>query len=451
MPEFARHEKVERHLQELSDALSAGHPQAIRQMISDLPASEMADLLESLPPQRRNLVWKLVDPASDGEILVHVNDEVRAKLIDAMDDQDLVQATSVLDLDDLADILDDLPEQVIQQVMRGMNREDRERLTQVLAYPEDSAGGLMDPDIITVRANVTLEVVQRYLRMLGELPKTIDSLIVIDREGRYFGKLALTDLLIRDPGKSVRDYTDVSLPAIDVNLPDSEVASLFEHYDWVSAPVIDEHGFVLGRITIDDIVDVIRDEAEHTVMSMAGLDEEDDMFASVFASSRRRSVFLGINMIGAFAAAIVIGFFDATIEQVVALAILMPVVGTMGGMAGTQTFTLVVRGMATGQVGPGNTAALLTKELAVGGINGLLWSTVVAAIAFAWFRSVELGLVAALAIMINLLAGALVGVLVPIGLRKISVDPVLAGGFVMTFCDVIGFTAFLGLGTVFLL
>ena len=451
MPEFARNEKVERQLQELSNALRAGQLQPVRQMINDLPASEMADLLESLPPERRNLVWELVDPASDGEILVHVNDEVRAKLIDAMDNQDLVEATSELDLDELADILDDLPEQVIQQVMRGMDREDRERLTRVLSYPEDSAGGLMDMDVITVRANVTLEVVLRYLRMLGELPETIDSLIVIDREGRYFGKLALTELLIRDPARYVSEYTDTGLPAIDVNLPDSEVAALFEHHDWVSAPVIDEQGFVLGRITIDDIVDVIRDEAEHTVMSMAGLDEEDDMFAPVFASSRRRSVFLGINLIGAFSAAIVIGLFDTTIEQVVSLAILMPVVATMGGMAGTQTFTLMVRGMATGQIGSGNTAALLSKELAVGGINGLLWSMVVATIAFAWFRSTELGLVAAMAIMINLLAGALIGVLVPLGLRRISVDPALAGGFVMTLCDVIGFTAFLGLGTVFLL
>jgi magnesium transporter len=451
MPEFARNEKIERQLQDLSDALKAGRLQPVRQMINDLPASEMADLLESLPPNPRALVWELVDPASDGEILVHVNDEVRASLIDAMDNQDLVQATSELDLDDLADILDDLPEQVIQQVTHAMDREDRERLNRVLSYPEDSAGGLMDPDVITVRANVTLEVVLRYLRMLGELPETIDSLTVIDRDGHYYGKLALTDVLIRDPAQLVSSFTDVSLPAIDVNLSDSEVAAMFEHNDWVSAPVVDEDGSVLGRITIDDIVDVIRDEAEHTVMSMAGLDEEDDMFAPVIASSRRRSVFLGINLVGAFAAALVIGLFDQTIEQVVALAILMPVVATMGGMAGTQTFTLVVRGMATGQVGSGNTAALLSKELAVGGINGLFWAAVVATIAFAWFRSAELGAVAAMAIVINLLAGALIGVLVPLGLRRISVDPALAGGFVMTLCDVIGFTAFLGLGTLFLM
>jgi len=451
MPEFARNEKVERQLQDLSEALKAGRLQPIRQMINDLPASEMADLLESLPPGRRNLVWELINPASDGEILVHLNDEVRSQLIDVMDNHELVAATSDLDLDDLADILDDLPEQVIQQVMRAMDRDDRERLTRVLAYPEDSAGGLMDPDVVTVRANVTLEVVLRYLRMLGELPENTDSLLVIDREGRYFGRLTLTDLLIRDPGELVSQYTDTSLPAINVNLPDSEVAALFEHHDWVSAPVVDEQGLLLGRITIDDIVDVIRDEGEHTVMSMAGLDEEDDMFAPVIASSRRRSVYLGFNLIGAFAAASVIGLFDATIEQVIALAVLMPVVATMGGMAGTQTFTLVVRGMATGQIGAGNTTALLTKELAVGGINGLLWASVVASIAFAWFRSTELGLVAAMAIMINLLAGALIGVLVPTILRKLSIDPALAGGVVMTLCDIIGFTAFLGLGTIFLL
>lgn len=451
MAEYARHEKTELQLQQLSDAIKTGRLQPVRRMINALPPGEIADLLESLPPEPRNLVWELVDQGQDGEILVHVGDAVRASLIDAMENDELVEATAELDIDDLADILDDLPDQVIRQILQVMDREDRDRLTRVLAYPEDSAGGLMDPEVVTIRKDVTLDVVQRYLRMRGELPEPLDSLYVVDRDGRYVGRLTLVDLLCGEPGQSVTDLTRSDREAIAVDLPASEVATLFEHHDWVSAPVVDQGGFLIGRITIDDVVDVIRDQAEHDVLSMAGLDEEDDMFAPVFVASRQRALYLGLNLITAFVAGWFVGLFDKTLEQVVALAVLMPVVASMGGIAGTQTLTLMIRGYATGQIGPGNIRPLLHKELAVGGINGVLWAAVVGLIALLWFDQETIGFVAAAAILLNLCTGACFGVLVPVLLRKLDIDPALAGSMVLTtVTDVVGFVSLLGLGTILL-
>lgn len=452
MGEFARHEKTESQLQRLSEALKSGRLQPVRRLVNSLPAGEIADLLESVPPDPRNLVWELVDPVQDGEILVHVNDEVRASLIEGMDNEELVEATAELDLDDLADILNDLPDQVIRQVLRVMDRDDRERLAQVLAYPEDSAGGLMDPDVVTIRGDVTLDVVHRYLRMRGSLPEPVDDLFVIDRDGRYLGRLPLGTLLCEDPQLAVSEVLKPVDRALPVEMTAADVATEFEHHDWVSAPVVDSDGRLLGRVTIDDIVDVIRDEADHNVLSMAGLDEDDDMFAPVIASSKRRALFLGLNLVTAFVAGWFVGLFDRTLEQVVALAVLMPVVASMGGIAGSQTLTLMIRGIATGRIGPGNTHALLSKELAVGALNGVLWALVVALIAVAWFRVPMLGLVGALAIVVNLVMGALAGVLVPVVLRRLDIDPALAGGVVLTtVTDVIGFVALLGLGTLLLL
>ncbi|MEM9302104.1 MAG: magnesium transporter, partial [Pseudomonadota bacterium] len=402
MAEYARHEKTEKQLQQLSDAIKTGRLQPVRRMINTLPPGEIADLLESLPPEPRALVWELVDQGQDGEILVEVADEVRAGLIDAMEDEALVEATAELEIDDLADILDDLPDPVIRQVLQDMDSQDRERLTQVLAYPEDSAGGLMNPDVPTIRADVTLDVVQRYLRMRGELPEPIDSLYVVDRDGRHVGRLAFVDLLVRSQDQTDSDLIKSDREPIPVDLPAGEVAMRFEHHDYVSAPVIDQHGMLLGRITIDDIVDVIRDQAEHDVLSMAGLDEEDDMFAPVLIASRRRALYLGLNLVTAFVAGWFVGLFDKTLEQAVALAVLMPVVASMGGIAGTQTLTLMIRGFATGQVGSGNTAALLRKELAIGTLNGLLWATVVGIVAMVWFDRESIGFVAAAAVLLNL-------------------------------------------------
>lgn len=452
MTEPARDTQQPGHLELLSSALESGRMQPVRRLINSLSAGEIGDLLESLPLAKRQLVWSLVDPEYDGEVLVHVNDEVRATLIEDMDPEELIAATGSLDIDDLADIIEDLPETVVQEVLHSMDKENRERLEHVLTYPEDSAGGLMNPDMVTVRADVTLDVVLRYLRLRGELPEATDTLYVVNRRSRYMGWLPLAKLLTCDPSLTVREVADTSIEAIDANTDASEVARIFENHDLVSAPVVDENGILLGRITIDDVVDVIREEAEHSVLSMAGLDEEDDMFAPVVKSMRRRVVWLSFNLVAAFIAARVIGLFEATLEQVVALAILMPVVASMGGVAATQTMTLIVRGMALGQVGTGNIRALLSREVAISLLNGLLLSFLVAAVAYLWFGKPLLSMVIGGALAANLLLASLAGVLLPLLLRKFNVDPALAGSMaVMTVTDVMGFFIFLGLGTIVLL
>ncbi len=452
MAEQSHEDKTARHLDHLSEALDSGTQVQVRHLLKNLSASEIGDLLESLPPAKRLAVWEMTDPELEGDVLVEVNDEVRTTLIRDTSQEDLVAAVDDLDLDDLADILEDLPDAVISDVLRSMDRQDRERLAQVLSYPEDSAGGLMDPDVVTIRPDVTLDVVLRYLRVRGELPEVFDLLFVIDRKDRYLGSLKLSDLLTQKLSSPVGELMDTSVRTIPVDMHESQVAMEFEHHDLVSAPVIDDENHLLGRITVDDVVDVIRDEAEHTVLTMAGLDEEEDMFAPVVQSARRRWVWLGVNLVTALLAAMVLYAFEPTLDQIVATAVLFPVVMSMGGIAGTQTLTLMVRGMATGQVSAGNTKALLRKELAVGLLNGVVFSIVVAAIAMLWYQDIPLGLVMAAAILLNLVAGALAGALIPGILKRMSIDPALAGGVVLTtVTDVIGILAFIGLATFLLL
>jgi magnesium transporter len=452
MAETLHEEKTARHLDRLSEALDSGTQVQVRHLLNSLSASEIGDLLESLPLSRRLAVWELTDPELEGDVLVEVNDEVRASLIRDTSPEDLVAAVDDLDLDDLADILDDLPDAVTSEVLHSLDRQDRERLDRVLSYPEDSAGGLMDPDVLTIRPDVTLDVVLRYLRVRGELPEVFDLLFVIDRQGRYLGSLKLSDLLTRDLASMVSDLMDTSAITIPVDMHESQVAMEFEHHDLVTAPVIDSDRHLLGWISVDDVVDVIRDEAEHTVLTMAGLDEEDDMFAPIVQTALRRWIWLGVNLVTAFVAAFVLYTFEPTLDQIVATAVLFPIVMSMGGIAGTQTLTLMIRGMATGQVSVSNTPALLRKELAVGLLNGIVFSVVIAAIAMIWYNDVPLGLVMGAAILLNLLAGALAGALVPVVLKRMSIDPALAGGVVLTtVTDVIGIMAFIGLATFVLL
>jgi magnesium transporter len=452
MAEQLQQEKTARHLERLSAALDSGVKNRASRMLSGLSAAEIGDLLESMPLAKRLAIWELVDPEHDGDVLVEVNDEVRTSLIRDMTQEELIAAVDELDLDDLADIFDDLPEAVTSRVLQSMDRQDRERLDRVLSYPEDSAGGLMDPDALTIRADVTLEVVLRYLRTRGELPEVIDILFVVDRNGRFLGGLRLADLLTSDPQSTVVSLMDRELHTIPVDMPASQVAVEFEHHDLITAPVVDESGLVLGTVTIDDIVDVIRGEAEHSVLTRAGLDEEHDMFAPVLQSARKRWIWLGVNLITALMAAGVLYLFEPTLDQIVATAVLFPIVMSMGGIAGTQTLTLMVRGMATGQISDANAQALLRKELAVGLLNGLVFSVVVGAIAVVWYGQLQLGLVIGVAILINLLAGALAGAVVPVMLKRMSIDPALAGGVVLTtVTDVIGIMAFVGLASLILL
>jgi magnesium transporter len=452
MRDYQHEEKTARHLDRLSEALDSGVQSQVKKLLNSLNGAEIGDLLESLPQAKRQAVWDLVkvdlDADVHADVLVEVNDEVRAGLIRDTSPDDLVQAMGDLDIDDLADILNDLPESVITEVLHAMDRQDRERLAQVMSYPEDSAGGLMNPDVVTVRPDVTLDVVLRYLRVRGELPDTFDQLFVVNRAGKYLGQLKLADLLTKDPASPVNELIDSSTDAIPVDMPASQVAIEFEHDDLVSAPVTDANGLLLGRITIDDVVDVIREEGDHMVLTAAGLDEEDDMFAPVVQSARRRWVWLGVNLVTALMAAVVLYAFQPTLDQLVELAVLFPVVMSMGGIAGTQTLTLMIRGMATGQVSARNSMAIMRKELAVGILNGIFFSLIVAAIAYFWYGSVGLGIVMGIAIIVNLVAGALAGAFIPVILKRMSIDPALAGGVVLTtVTDVIGIFAFIGLAS----
>ncbi|MDH5766943.1 MAG: magnesium transporter, partial [Gammaproteobacteria bacterium] len=336
-------DKSEQNLNALSAALESGTLHTARGMINALHPAEIANLLESLPPNERMLIWELVAKESEGEVLINVGEELRNHLIKDMSPEELGTVAEGLDVDDSADFVQSLPDAVIDKVLHSLDSQHRERLESVLSFPEDSAGGLMNTDTITVRPEVTLDVVLRYLRLLGDIPDLTDNLIVVDRDNHYLGILPLTRLLINEPNNTVDKVMDKKTDALPSDMPDSDVAKLFENYDLISAPVIDGNNFLLGRITIDDVVDVIRDEADHSVLSMAGLNDEEDLFAAALPSSRRRAIWLGINLITAFMASWVVSHFETTLEKVVTVAILMNVVASMGGIAGSQTITLVIR------------------------------------------------------------------------------------------------------------
>jgi magnesium transporter len=396
-------------------------------------------------------VCNFVEPVVAGDVLVELSDEVRQAFIEGMDADELLAAAEDMELDDLADLVGDLPETVGAQLVKSMDAQDRERLKSVLSYEPDPAGGLMNVDTVSVRANDTVEVVLRYLRMRGELPDKTDRLIVVDRNDRYIGTVALTHLLTEDPEKPIGDILDPDAPRIAPETNASEVSRLFQDRDLVSAAVVSADGKLLGRITIDDVVDVIREEAAHEVMSSAGLRDEEDVFAGVFPSTRRRLVWLGINLATAFLAAAVVSRFEATIEKVAALAALMPIVASMGGIAGTQTVTLIIRGIALGQVEWVNAKWLLWKEIAVGGLNGLIWACIVGSVTIIWFGAWRIAAIIAAATLINLLCAATVGVIVPLLLKRMRIDPALSAGVILTtFTDCIGFATLLGLGTLFL-
>ena len=452
MAETVRHDKTARQLRLLSDALDSGRLGPVRRLVNTLSPAEIGNLLESLPPGKRVVVWGLVDPEDDGEVLVHVGDEVRESLLADMDTDEIVAAVEDLDIDDLADLVEDLPDTVIDEVLKSMDRENRERLEQVLSYPEDTAGRLMNPDVVTVRADTTIDVVLRYLRLRGELPEHTDHLYVVSRRHQYLGRIALQALLTHEPNTAINQLIDDEQPAIGVEESDLEVARQFSDHDWISAPVVDDNNILLGRITIDDVVDIIRDQAEHQALGAAGLNEDEDLFSPVPRAFRRRLLWLSINLGTAFLASSVVGRFEGTIEKIVALAVLMPIVAGMGGNAGTQVLALMVRGLALGQVGASNVRVLLWKELRVAAMNGLSLGLVLGLVVWLWFGDPALSLVIGSALTINLLFAASAGVLVPLTLKRMGFDPALAGGVILTtVTDVMGFLAFLGLATLILL
>ena len=436
------------HLGKVQALLDSGTFRQLRGVLNSLRPVEIARLLASSPPPSRNVLWKMVDKDSKGEIIEELPEDLRAHFLRDMDAEALVELTEGLDTDDVVDILQQLPEQVMQEVLEAMSDQDRQRVETVLVFDEDTAGGLMNTDTITVRPRFSLDVVLRYLRRHEEIPPSTDSLIVVNRKDDYLGLLPLSKLLTTDPAITVREVMVTDANAIPANMPDREVAKLFEQHDWISAPVVNEQGKLLGRITIDDVVDVIRESADHSLMSMAGLHEDVDTFATAFRTIPRRAIWLGINLLTAVLAAAVIYLFTDVIEKVVILAALYPIIASMGGVGGSQTLTVIIRGMAAGHIGPNNMNWLLSRELRVGAANGVLWAVLLGTGVALWSGDPMMGTILGTALIINLIAGALSGALLPGFLKSIKIDPALAGGVTLTtVTDVVGYLAFLGLAT----
>ncbi|GEA52497.1 magnesium transporter MgtE [Vibrio inusitatus NBRC 102082] len=452
MAEQIEFDQAHQTLQEVSDALDNGRFVFVRRQLQSMEPEDIAHLLEASPRKSREVLWQLTDPEDYGEILDELSEDVKDNLVSKMAPGKLAEATEGMDTDDVAYVLRSLPDDVSQQVLGQMDAADRLRVEKALSYPEDTAGGIMNTDVTTIRDDVDIDVVLRYMRMKGELPEATDTLYVIDSDDRLIGNLSLTTLLTTQPDIPVIDVMEDADEAISVDLSDTDVASLFERRNWVSAPVVDENQHLVGRITIDDVVDIIREDAEHSMMSMAGLDDDEDTFAPVVKSARRRSVWLGANVLAALAAASVSNMFEATLEQMAAIAILMTIVPSMGGVAGNQTVALVIRGLALGHIGDSNRKELLMKEAAIGFLNGILWALIIGAIVVFWKSDWMLGLIISAAMLTNLFIAGVAGVTVPIVLKKMNIDPALAGGMALTtITDVIGLSVFLGLATVFLL
>jgi magnesium transporter len=410
---------------------------------------DVAYFIASSPPDYRDVLLGFLEPEQEALVVNELPDELRNAALADRAPEAVAEIVEQLDDDDVADILHELPDDLTGRVLASLDEQYRQRLQTVLSFSDDSAGGLMSTDIITIRADLTLDVVLRYLRRHSEIPPNTDNLIVVNRHDRFVGLLPIGILLVSDPAISVREMMITDQAAIDVDTPATEVARRFERNDWISAPVVDGNGQLLGRITIDDVVDVIMEEADHSLTSLAGLAEE-DTFASVWQSAPRRAMWLGVNLATALLASSVINLFQATIEKVVALAVLMPIVASMGGIAGTQSLTILIRAMAMGQINNRNQFWVVWRESLVGALNGMLWALVIAATAAIWFEDLTLGFIIACAMLINLITAGCAGAGLPLLLKKLHVDPALAGGvLVTTVTDVVGFLAFLGLATLF--
>lgn len=427
---------------------------ALATKLENLHPADVAYILESLPREDRLTIWDLVGPEREGEILVEVSDSVRESLIKAMDRDELIAAIETLDTDDLAAIAPDLPEEVVEEVSEGLTIEEREQLRAAMSYPEGSVGARMDFEMVTIRDDVTLEVVLRYLRRFDELPDHTDQVFVVDRKEKLQGSLSISKLLVHEPETLVSEVMEKEVMTLHPHDDVSEAAQAFERYDLVSAPVLDHHGGLLGRLTVNEVVDVIREEGEQDVFAQAGLRDEEDLFASVWQSAKNRWLWLALNLCTAFFASRVIGVFEDTIAQVVALAALMPIVAGIAGNSGNQTMTLFIRSIALGQVTPKNASRVFAKELSIALLNGLVWGLIAGA--FAWWlysgtpHGPMLGLTMMLAMVLNLLIGTMIGLFVPLALQRMGRDPAIGSSVLLTFStDSMGFFIFLGLATLF--
>ena len=444
---------AEKKLGKVISDLERDQMTSIQKTLTSLNPSEIARLLESLTPGKRKVIWQLIDHDDEGDVLKELVEDVRQNLIGEMDTTELIAATQDMELDDLADLLVDLPETVTEEVITALDRQDQIRLESVMSYEEDTAGGLTNPGIISVRRGITIEVLIRYLRRLNKLPEHTHYIYIVNKNNEYLGAVKLVDLFLEDKDKPIEAIMDESVKAIPASEDAKQVALDFQDLDLISTPVIDENNKLLGQITVDDVVDVIQDQANSEIFNMAGLDDEDDIFAPVILSTKRRAVWLGVNLITAFVVAGAIGLFQEILQQIVILAVLMPIVASMGGVAGNQTLILVIRGIAMGKIQKSNARKLLIKESSVALLNGFAWSIVVAVLSVALFQtSLHIGLIVGAAMLLNIFASAIAGVCIPFLLRKMGIDPALAGGVLMiTLTDVLGFITFLGLATFFLL
>ena len=439
-------------LERLDNAIDSVTLNQVRHSLNNLSPPDVAHQLETAPPKFRRILWELVDPEISGEVIQELSDEIQSEFLNEMESAEVASLTEGLNVDDVVDILQQLPDRVIPEVLQAMSVQDRQRVESVLTYNEDTAGGLMDTEVITVRPDITVDVVLRYLRRFEEIPEITDNLFVVSRNDRFLGNLALSKLLTSPPTTTVQEVMNTEVRAIHVNLTDSEVAQLFQRHDLVSAPVIDDDKHLLGRITIDDVVDVIVEDADHSLLAMAGLSDTEDTFSSIGKTAPRRALWLGANLLTAIFASTAISLFESTLDKVVALAILMPIVASMGGVAATQTLTIVLRGLTLEQISSSNLRWLLKRELAVSILNGIVLSVLVGAATYIWFGEIILSVLISCALIINLISSVMAGVFVPLILRHFKQDPAIAGSVVVTtVTDVIGFLSFLGLATIFLI
>jgi len=432
-------------------ALDEHDNETLRSIFTDISAKETANLLESIPDSRRSRLWKFIPEDRNGDVLVELGQVARVSLINNLDNEQLVEAVSNLEANDLAEVVDRLPGESNDAIRRSLENDVLEGLDAALAYPEASAGRLLDTQSVAIRADITLETVLRYLQRRAAIPEHTVALMVVDRDNRFKGELLLSELLTRNPSCSVDEAMNHNAFSIAPELPQTELVNIFRERDLVSVPVVSEEGILLGRIALDDMVDLLDESAEHQFLGAVGLDEDEDLFSPILPSTKRRLFWLGINLCTAFLAAWVIGLFSAVLDKVVALAVLMPIVASMGGIAGGQTLTLIIRGLATGKISSANARWLAYKEIAISVISGFTWAVVVGIVSYLWFENIRISLVLAISMIVNLLVASISGFGIPMLMKRMGIDPALAGGVVLTTAtDVVGFISFLGLATLFL-
>jgi len=422
----------------------------IRRLLNKMSSSEIAHALESSPPKQRNLLFSLLKTEEEGDVLFELGEEIQQDLISSISNEELTEAVKELELDEIVDILQNLPEERMKKILSGMSQIDRKRIEVGLTFPENTAGGLLNTDVISVRPENSIEVVTTYLRGQKKLPENTDKIFVVNNENEYLGELTISNIITSNPSMVVREIMETSSMPLNVNMDDKDVATTFERNDLISSAVVDDNGKLIGRITIDDVVDVIREDADQNLLGMAGVAE--DTFAPPGRAAKSRVFWLSMNLITAFIAASAINLFQDALDKIVYLAVLMPIVASMGGVAATQTLTIVLRGLTLEQINTSNIKWLFKRELAVSIINGIVLSILVGTSTYLWFQDKMLAVLISCALVINLVSSVIAGILVPLILRKFNQDPAIGGSVVVTtFTDVIGFVSFLGLATLYLI